>query len=145
MLKPEIFLTLFLLTLFFATLLLHLLIKLFFYLLFELFLTHFFKLFLFLEKFSVEFNQGGPFIIIVSFDLVDWFRNHGAGFGTSRRAFWWAWYLTPRILVLYSLGRCLALSLCFVVSFSNFLFRSLRFSPLRLCFFWIKNKKYSSG
>lgn len=75
-LKFIIFLLLFFLSFFFSSFFLHLFIKLLFDFLFKLLFSHSFKLLLLFKKFSVKFNKSSPFIIIVSFNLVDRLRSH---------------------------------------------------------------------
>ncbi len=131
LLKFIILFAFFLFALFLSFFFFHLFIKFFFDFLLKLFFTHSFKLFLLFEKFCIELDQSSPFIIIVSFNLVDWFWCEWAGL-------WWAhgWFgdLTFSILWLLStfLWWCLASFLCFIVSLSNLLFWSLR-----LWSFWL--------
>lgn len=76
LLESKILLTFFFFSLFLTPFLLHLLIELFLDFFFKLLLTHFFKLLLFLEKLCIKLYQSSPFIIVVSFNLVDRFRGH---------------------------------------------------------------------
>lgn len=131
LLKFKILIALFFLTLFFSSFLLHLLIKLLFDFFLKLLFTHFFKLFLFLKQFSIEFNQSGPFIIIVSFNLINRFWCHWAGFW----AFFWSWYLAFCVFLLGSLGWRLTLFFGLIISICKVLLGSLWFSPFGIGLF----------
>lgn len=69
---------------FFSFFFLHLFIKLFFYFLLELLLSHPFKLLFFFKKLSIKFNKSGPFVIIISLNLINRLWSNWTCF----RSFW---------------------------------------------------------
>lgn len=132
LLELEIFFVLSLFTVFLSLFFFHLFIEFFFYLFLEFLFSHFFEFFFFLEKFSVEFDQCGPFVIIIAFNLIHRFWSHRTGLRTS----WWSWNLALGILLLLTfLWWHLAALLYIVVTLGKLLLRCLRFCLLRLSFF----------
>lgn len=141
LLELEILWTLFFLTFFLSSFFFHLLVKFFFYLFLELLLSHFFQLFFFLKKFCIEFHKCGPFIIVITFNLVNWFGGHRTCFravlGTGALAFCF-------LFLLISLRWCLA-ALFKIVPLIELLFGCLGFGFFGGRLFWIKKKHYSFG
>jgi hypothetical protein len=129
------------LSLFFSSFFLHLFVKFFSNLLLELFLSHFFQLFLLFKKLSIEFDKCGPFIIIISFHLINWLWSYWTGLWVL----WWFWWTYTSIVgFLWNLRRCLASLIIVCISISNVLFRCHWFLFLWNCFFYVKIIMYSS-
>ncbi len=61
------------LRIFLSFLFIKLLIKFFFDFFLELFLSKLLKLFFFLKKLCIKFNQSSPLVFIISFNLIHWF------------------------------------------------------------------------
>ena len=140
LLEFEVLLTLFFLAFFLSAFFFHLLIELFFYFFLKLFFSHFLEFFFFFEKFSIKLHQSGPFVFVVTLDLVNWFWINRTCLRTS---FWTGNLAFGILFLLLSLWWYLA-SFLNAVSLIDLLFGDLRFGFFWGRLFWIKNKCYSS-
>lgn len=105
-----------------------LLIQFFFYFLLKLLFSHFLQLFLFFEKFCVEFDESGPLIIIISLNVI-----HTLGsYWTGLRWISWSWW--PNLVsFLWFLGRCLTSFFVSMLLCLSILFEIADLATLLIC------------